>query len=165
MKQCSKCKKLKVIECFGRDKKTKDGFNCWCKECVNQYSKKWHRKEYLKNPERFREKTRLWNLKNPKRRREISKRQKLKVRVEVLRHYGGKNLKCICCGESEIKFLAIDHIEGGGGKDRKKHGQGNTFYAWLKKENYPKGFQVLCHNCNLSKGFYGYSPKCPNKKI
>lgn len=165
MKQCSKCKKLKKIECFGRDKKTKDGFNYWCRECVNQYSKEWHRKEYLKNPKRFREKTRLWNLKNPKRKKEISKNWRLKLRTEVLKHYGGGIPKCVCCGEKETMFLSIDHINNDGKEDRRKHGSGNTFYYWLRKNNYPKGYQVLCHNCNLAKGFYGYSPKCSNKKL
>jgi hypothetical protein len=31
--------------------------------------------------------------------------------MEMLSAYGGK---CVCCGESEYKFLAIDHINGGG---------------------------------------------------
>lgn len=35
------------------------------------------------------------------------------------------------------------------------------FREWQRKNNYPKGFQVLCHNCNLAKGFYG---KCPHQK-
>ena len=33
--------------------------------------------------------------------------------------------------------------------------------VWMIKNNFPKGFQVLCHNCNLAKGFYG---KCPHEK-
>jgi hypothetical protein len=31
-------------------------------------------------------------------------------------------------------------------------------YLWLKRNNYPTGFRVLCHNCNLAIGFYGYCP-------
>ena len=31
-------------------------------------------------------------------------------------------------------------------------------YPW---EKYPPGYQVLCHNCNLAKGFYG---SCPHQK-
>lgn len=33
---------------------------------------------------------------------------------------------------------------------------------WLRRNNYPNGFQVLCHNCNMAKGFYG---KCPHQSI
>ena len=33
---------------------------------------------------------------------------------------------------------------------------------WKKiKNNFPKGFQILCHNCNIAKGHYG---KCPHEK-
>lgn len=70
-------------------------------------------------------------------------------RQNVMDHYGGK---CICCGESEILFLTIDHIYGGGNqhrKDIKKWGSG--FYKWLIKENFPNDFQLLCHNCNMGK--------------
>jgi hypothetical protein len=28
----------------------------------------------------------------------------------------------------------------------------------LIKNNFPDGFQVLCHNCNMSIGLYGYCP-------
>lgn len=32
-------------------------------------------------------------------------------------------------------------------------------YAWLHANKYPDGFQVLCHNCNMAKGFYS---RCPH---
>lgn len=38
---------------------------------------------------------------------------------------------------------------------------GTAFYEWLRRKNYPGGFQVLCHNCNAAKGHLGY---CPHKK-
>jgi hypothetical protein len=38
---------------------------------------------------------------------------------------------------------------------------GRAFFAWLKRQGWPEGFQVLCHNCNSSKGYYGY---CPHEK-
>lgn len=66
------------------------------------------------------------------------------------------------CGEDTYKFLAIDHINGGGGADRKIVGAGFPFYQSLIKRRFPDGFQVLCHNCNLAKGFYGV---CPHKEI
>jgi hypothetical protein len=83
------------------------------------------------------------------------------LRAEVLAHYGNK---CACCGETHPEFLGIDHINGGGNKHRREPGVGSGagFYLWLKKHHYPEGFQVLCHNCNLAKGFYGY---CPHKKL
>ena len=90
----------------------------------------------------------------------------LRIKQEIMKHYGGK---CSCCGEDRIEFLTIDHLEGSGRKHRKNVfksnyellGAGLRFYLWLKRNNYPNGFQVLCYNCNCSRGFYGY---CPHNK-
>lgn len=74
-------------------------------------------------------------------------------REHILQHYGGQ---CCCCGEARYEFLAIDHLEGGGNQHRKQIG--NKIYRWLRRNNLPEGFQVLCHNCNMAKGFYGQCP-------
>ncbi len=76
------------------------------------------------------------------------------TRIECLQHYGGK---CDCCGEGRAEFLAIDHIGGGGLRHKKEIGN-QPIDQWLKKNKYPSGFRVLCHNCNMSLGFYGYCP-------
>lgn len=159
-KRCTKCKQLKPKEQFSIEKRNKNGLCCWCKKCKNTSAKNYWEKAYNKNPEKYRARGRQWCLKNPERKSKIDKKSKLKVRMEVLIAYSNKNPKCTCCGENEIKFLAIDHIDGNGSEDRKKHGSGSTFFAYLKKMKYPKGYQVLCHNCNLAKGFYG---ECPHK--
>lgn len=68
---------------------------------------------------------------------------------------------CACCGEQEIIFLTLDHIDGGGNKHRKEIGGGGlNQYLFLRRNNYPSGFQVLCYNCNCAKGFFG---KCPHQ--
>jgi hypothetical protein len=77
-----------------------------------------------------------------------------RVREEVIAHYGGK---CICCGEKEFVFLTIDHINGGGNKHRKEVGP-SSIPRWLRKNNYPKGYQILCHNCNQAKNIKGVCP-------
>lgn len=61
--------------------------------------------------------------------------------------YGGK---CVCCGEDELDFLVIDHINDNGAEHRKEVNL-RVIYRWLWKNNLPEGFQVLCANCNLSK--------------
>lgn len=77
-------------------------------------------------------------------------------RERVLAAYGGK---CACCGEDRYEFLCIDHITGGGGKHRKELAKNGThLYLWLENNGYPDGYRVLCHNCNMSIGFYGYCP-------
>lgn len=68
------------------------------------------------------------------------------LKRETISYYGGK---CACCGESNIQFLTIDHINGGGTKHNKEIGGGGTrLYRWLRDNKYPDGFQVLCFNCN-----------------
>lgn len=44
-------------------------------------------------------------------------------------------------------FLTFEHIGGGGGAHRRETG-GGGFISWLRKNNYPPGFEVLCMNCN-----------------
>lgn len=112
---------------------------------------------YLANKEQVIKKTREWATNNPGKVKEYKKKGNQRLRKIIFEYYG---MKCVCCGETEYKFLSIDHIEGGGNKHRKSLGFGaSTMYSWLKKNNFPKGFQVLCHNCNQAKGFYG---KCPH---
>lgn len=80
------------------------------------------------------------------------------LRESILEHYGKI---CSCCGETETKFLSIDHVNNDGAKHRMEIGSGgDRLYRWLKKNNYPGGFQTLCNNCNIAKSVYG---KCPHE--
>jgi hypothetical protein len=46
----------------------------------------------------------------------------------------------------------MDHIEGGGTRARlKTEPLKRHIYHWLKKNDYPDGFQVLCMNCQFIK--------------
>ena len=83
-----------------------------------------------------------------------------KLKLDCLSAYSNNLFQCKCCGENEIKFLSIDHIEGGGNKERKALGGGMASYLHLRRNNYPSGYQVLCFNCNCAKGFFG---ECPHK--
>lgn len=78
---------------------------------------------------------------------------------KVFKHYGGK---CVCCGEDESNFLAIDHIQGRGNTHRKKINKyGSTFFKWLVDNNFPIDFHILCHNCNVGKFLNG--GVCPHE--
>lgn len=75
------------------------------------------------------------------------KENRQKLKRAAFDAYGGPI--CICCGDEHMEFLNIDHINGGGNKHLKEiHAH---LYQWLKKNNYPSGFQVLCYNCNCSR--------------
>lgn len=111
------------------------------------------RKYYLENKEYFNKKAKEHYQRN----RERLLRKGKEERLEVVMAYGGK---CVCCNETEIKFLALDHKNNDGTKHRKEVGLwGGKMYRWAKKNNYPDILQILCHNCNLAKAFYG---KCPH---
>jgi hypothetical protein len=76
------------------------------------------------------------------------------LRLAALQAYGGSEPACTCCGETTPQFLALDHINGGGGKQRKELG-GGGYWTWLRRNGYPPGFQILCHNCNLGRQING----------
>lgn len=88
------------------------------------------------------------------------------ARLAVLTYYSGTIPFCACCGEKQLKFLSLDHINGGGTEHRRKlgakNGKGANIYHWVIRNRFPLGFQVLCHNCNCAKGFYG---SCPHKVV
>lgn len=98
--------------------------------------------------------------------KEVSLRCRRKLKIEVLIRYGGNPPRCNCCGEHLIEFLTIDHIGGGGAEHRRQLGNGSLgnggskLYRWLRKNEYPDGYRVLCQNCNFSHGVFGY---CPHK--
>jgi len=165
MKQCCRCKKLKQETEFWIDKRAKDGFDSACKECREPVRKAYYHRMKNKYPEKMREKARegsaRWRKKNPERNKQLGREFHKREKLMVFEKYGINGIKCACCGEIEFKFLCIDHIDGCGKEKRKIQGGGPKLYHWLKKNNYPKGFQILCHNCNMAKGFYG---ECPHKQ-
>lgn len=130
-KHCHDCGQVRSLEEWGSDKKRADGLQPRCKICTN-------------------------------RRRKDARQQ---LRYEALAYYSKGTFMCACCGEAHCEFLGIDHIHGSGTRHRKDLGNGNktgqALYRWIKDNDYPDGLRVLCHNCNLSIGFYGY---CPHEK-
>lgn len=68
----------------------------------------------------------------------------------VLMAYGGPAPVCACCGEWRDEFLAVHHLHNNGAAERRQLGNkgGVVFYRWLKREGFPSGYGVLCHNCN-----------------
>ena len=116
---------------------------------------------------------REWRKNNPLRARELSSKSGLKgrtaIKKEVFLHYANP-LRCVCCGVKGIEFLTVDHIipKRNMAKDEKLIQMGFTsrlkaekLNRWLKNNNFPKGFQILCWNCNFAKGVLG---KCPHQR-
>lgn len=87
------------------------------------------------------------------------------IKKKVISHYSNGKNKCECCGESHIDFLTIDHVYGNGKAHKKLIKLSSkimhpNFYKWLIKNNYPNDppLQVLCFNCNTTKGLYDQCP-------
>jgi hypothetical protein len=81
------------------------------------------------------------------------------------RHSNSKIPCCRCCGEnSDIRFLAIDHIQGRENLPKKEAGLvGDKLISFLIRKNFPEGYQVLCHNCNSAKG-HSKDNTCPHER-
>lgn len=82
----------------------------------------------------------------------------MRARIQGLAHYGAI---CACCGESRYEFLTFDHKNNDGAAHRRSDRGAARIAQWLKKNDYPDGFQVLCMNCNWAKGRYG---ECPHER-
>jgi hypothetical protein len=139
---CIKCDIEKPLDDFNIDSRRKHGVESVCKLC-----------RYLQRGKD--------NI------RAGIRRHKIKTRDSVYCAYGG--YVCACCGETKPKFLTIDHIDNNGAEHRKAISGPNNrcgsfdVYRWLKANHYPKGFQVLCYNCNC--GRHRNGGICPHKDI
>lgn len=80
-----------------------------------------------------------------------------KYRLAVITHYSHGTMQCACCEERNVLFLTVDHVNNDGAAHRRQLGYQNIF-SWLIKNGCPAGFQILCANCNLAKGWYGCCP-------
>lgn len=173
-KICSRCKTRYQVRFFFKNKLSKDGLTPECKKCNYQKTKNWRKRNWDKFLETSRklskkyrengdliEKNRLYKKNNYQRIREKAKIRSKEIKSIVLSKYSNGKPKCNCCGELEILFLSIDHINNDGAEHRKKiGGSGTTMYYWLIRNNFPTGFQVLCFNCNQGKRILGV---CPHK--
>lgn len=134
---CPQCKKIKSEGDFyyrknGRAYKP-------CKKCCRKYHTTDKRRRYIN---------------------EYNKNAHRRVRQEILNAYGHT---CACCGETKAEFLCVDHINNDGGEERRKGLQGKRLWDYIKRIGYPKDrYQLLCHNCNQAKGYYGYCPHQTN---
>ncbi len=149
---CSLCRVKKEISEFYRRK----NYDCQsheytydCKVCHRIYVNKYD----SKNSKSKRIKEKHWIMQNRELHLKNKKEYRARVRKQAIEKYGGK---CKCCGETNLVFLAMDHINGGGSKHLRTIKYQIAF--WLRKNNYPDGFQVLCHNCNMAKHILGACP-------
>lgn len=132
-----------------------------CKHCRLPFSPSWVMQKYCCKEHAYRWKIEH-NPRSPEKIRKDNKKHRERLRTAVLVHYSGDPPRCACCGEETKEFLAIGHINNDGYLQRRDpNWKGRNFYQWLLNNAFPKGYQVLCHNCNLAKSFYD---GCPHKR-
>ena len=78
---------------------------------------------------------------------ESAKRCKARIRKQIIDKHGGK---CARCGFGDDRALQIDHVNGGGGKDRSSFASQWSYLRHVLADESGK-FQILCANCNAIK--------------
>lgn len=156
---CGSEKPKTEFECISP---TKGWYRRQCKTCVVERHRRldnasklairdYHRAYYRKNKSKLDKRSREWIKANPERRRKTSLSYYYRLQNEAILAYGG--YRCRWCGIDEPFVLALDHVENNGREHREEIGTvgGHKLYKWLRDNGYPKGFQILCMNCNHSK--------------
>jgi hypothetical protein len=129
-------------------------------------SSEYYRQYYLANKDKI-------NARNKERYDRVGKEEQKSKRAElreaVYDHYGRI---CACCGETEILFLSIYHVNNDGNKqgiltrrrDGTQYRTHNDLYTYrdIIARNFPDDYQVLCMNCNWGKHRNG--GVCPHKE-
>lgn len=145
-KLCKLCKQDKQASAYQAVKQTIGGLHTYCRPCRNIVNGAWKKSKRLTD--------------EPWRQRIIAadRARGRALRLETVSAYGGR---CECCGETHFEFLGIDHINNDGSAHKRSIGGASALCRWLKKNGFPRaGFRLLCHNCNLARGFYG---RCPHE--
>lgn len=171
LKKCSRCKIEYPITNFYKNRAKPDGLQTDCKKCRTEATTLWARKHpevalaiHYRYVKKHPEKTKQWSHNayykdheaTKAKRRIENQRYRVLWKKQVVEAYGGK---CICCGESEIAFLTIEHLNHDGLKHRTAMGGWNRHYFDIIKQNFPKIYTILCMNCNWATR---YKKVCPH---
>lgn len=126
-----------------------------------------------KTPERILEANRRWRAKpgNEEKKIASTKAWCIRLKFEAMLVYGEG--RCACCGESNLAFLTLDHVDNDGaehrrllnvGRDRKVGLGGSHLYLCLKKAGWPNTprLAVMCWNCNAGRRCNG--GVCPHEE-
>ena len=92
-----------------------------------------------------------------------SRKKSLDLKTEVFSHYSKGLPKCNCCGIDTLAVLSLDHIHGRKNAKHKKNLDGRRLYTWIRQNEYPPDFQILCMMCNFAKGMESNNNKCPHE--
>ena len=142
------------------DVQKKRGYQQKYRETHREQLREANRKDYAAHRDQRREYNQAWWNSHKEHYHDLLRQRRIRLKEAALDAYGGR--VCVCCEEAHLEFLTLDHIMGGGSKHRSSVSHwGNDFYRWLKLQDYPPGYRVLCMNCNFALGKHGY---CPHNK-
>jgi hypothetical protein len=107
--------------------------------------------------------------------RTLHNNERLKIFQAYSKRLSNSDVPCCnCCGiHSHLDFLALDHIMGRVEMDSMPELvaigysstlENNKLKDWIIRNNFPDGFQILCHNCNFAKGYPRNNGKCPHER-
>jgi hypothetical protein len=113
--------------------------------------KNYMKKYYIKNKKNWFIYNKKYRTLNRKKCNMYNKQYKERNRTLILQIYSNGFMKCNHCGYDNVDALTIDHIKNNGSIHRKRLGGSAYFYLWLLKNNFPSGYQILCHNCQWLK--------------
>ena len=96
MKKCKRCNSEKQYENFNKDKRTKDGFNGFCKTCITEYKKKY----YLVNKSRLKEKSKI-------NRKEYYKNNSIEINKRIKKRKLTEPLFKLTCNIRSLIYMSI----------------------------------------------------------
>lgn len=127
------------------------------------YQRNWHNRPDVKERRNKKAREKYLEFRNDpeyKKSQSIYQRtSRYNKKIEAFTQYSTNGeIKCAKCGYEDIRALSLDHINNDAliqkRKINAKHPRqvtGTLIYRDLKKQGWPKGFQILCYNCNWIK--------------
>lgn len=111
--------------------------------------------EYQKNrpnPQKDKETREIYRKNNQDYFNTYQRNYRAKLRLKAIELLGGK---CVECGFSDWRAMQIDHINGGGHKERKAAKSPSDYYKNIvaSVEQGLNEYQLLCANCNQIKRY------------
>ncbi len=75
---------------------------------------------------------------------------KVIMKHDALLHYGNGKCSCTSCGNTNTGALSLRYIpDSDSALNYTVNRKRVWLYSWLKKNNYPDGYQTLCMNCQF----------------
>lgn len=121
-----------------------------CPSCGKQIDARdrsdYNKQKYSENPESWRRRIADYREKHPDRVKKLYAKRRL---FALQRIAGSEKPICVYCGCDDIRFLEINHKNGGGSKEFKKgRNSANFLWAIVTGRRKTDDLEVACRVCN-----------------